>query len=57
MDTSAEYQPRTAERLIEILRAGSVNPRSWQAEAADEIERLRAALQRISTIAEDALKQ
>lgn len=36
-----EYQPRTAERLIEILRAQSQNPRSWQQEAADEIERLR----------------
>lgn len=35
-----EYQPRTAERLIEILRAQGANPRSWQAEAAGEIERL-----------------
>jgi hypothetical protein len=37
-----EYQPRTAERLVEILRAQDPNPRSWQAEAAAEIERLTA---------------
>lgn len=28
-----EYQPRTRERLIEILNAGDQNPRSWQQEA------------------------
>src|SRR4051812_43871053 len=29
-----EYQPRTTGRLIEILTAKGVNPRSWEAEAA-----------------------
>jgi hypothetical protein len=29
---SDEYQPRTRERLIEILQAQDQNPRSWQAE-------------------------
>ena len=33
-----EYQPRTRERLIEILRAHGENPRSWRAEAADALE-------------------
>jgi len=37
-----EYQPRTPERLVEILRAQGENPRSWQAEAAAEIARLTA---------------
>lgn len=35
-----DYQPRTPERLIEILRAQSEQPRSWQREAATTIERL-----------------
>lgn len=39
-----EYQPRTAARLVEILRAGHANPRSWQAETADKIEQFRDAL-------------
>lgn len=50
MATTDEYQPRTADRLIEILRATDPNPRSWQAEAASEIERLRAALTSIWTM-------
>lgn len=29
-----EYQPRTTERLVEILTAKGINPRSWEAEAA-----------------------
>ena len=33
-----EYQKRSAERLAEILRSESTGPRSWQAEAADEID-------------------
>lgn len=33
-----DYQPRTPERLVEILRAQSQNPRSWPNEAADAIE-------------------
>jgi hypothetical protein len=33
----SEYQPRTRERLIEILRAQDQNPRSWQQEAADAL--------------------
>jgi hypothetical protein len=35
-----EYQPRTPARLIEILRAQDDNPRSWEVEAAETIERL-----------------
>lgn len=35
----SDYQPRTPERLVEILRAQSQNPRSWPNEAADTIER------------------
>lgn len=42
---SDEYQPRTAERLVEILRSKGTNPRSWEAEAADAIERLQDALE------------
>lgn len=34
-----DYQPRTPERLVEVLRAQSQNPRSWSNEAADAIER------------------
>lgn len=37
-----EYQPRTAERLVEILKAQDQNPRSWQREAARMIEQSRA---------------
>jgi hypothetical protein len=37
---TAEYQPRTPERLIEMLRAQSEQPRSWQREAASTIEYL-----------------
>lgn len=37
--TATEYQPRSAARLVEILRAQDENPRSWQQEAADMIER------------------
>lgn len=40
---SDEYQPRTVERLVEILRSSSDNPRSWKREAADALERLSAA--------------
>jgi hypothetical protein len=36
---TGKYQPRTPERLAEILRSQDQNPRSWQREAADEIER------------------
>jgi hypothetical protein len=36
-----DYQPRTPERLIEMLRAQDANPRSWQQEAANTIERLK----------------
>ena len=36
-----EYQPRTVERLIELLRSFEYGPRSWQSEAADALERLR----------------
>ncbi len=39
-----EYQPRTTERLLEILGSESTGPRSWQAEAAAEINRLSLAL-------------
>lgn len=39
-----EYQPRTNERLVEILRAQDQNPRSWQQEAADAIERMQDAM-------------
>lgn len=35
-----EYQSRTPERLVEILRSQSPNPRSWQQEAADLLDRL-----------------
>lgn len=35
-----EYQPRTPERLVEVLRSHGYGPRTWQAEAADLIERL-----------------
>lgn len=42
----SEYQPRTPDRLMEILRAQDANPRSWQQEAADEIERLRDILRK-----------
>lgn len=41
---SAEYQPRTAERLIEILRAQDPNPRSWQQESADTMLRILTGL-------------
>jgi hypothetical protein len=41
-----EYQKRTPERLIEVLRSHTYS-RSWQLEAADEIERLRAVLKDI----------
>jgi hypothetical protein len=41
----SDYQKRTAERLIEILRSSDQNPRSWNQEAADEIERLRKGIQ------------
>lgn len=41
----SEYQPRTPERLVEILRSQDQNPRSWQQEAAREIGRLRSAAQ------------
>lgn len=34
----SDYQPRTPERLVEILRAKGENPRSFEAEAADRIE-------------------
>jgi hypothetical protein len=37
-----DYQPRTPERLIEILKAQDENPRSWQQEAALTIARLQA---------------
>jgi len=40
----SEYQKRTPERLIEILRSSDQNPRSWNQEAADEIASLRAQL-------------
>jgi hypothetical protein len=40
----SEYRRRTPERLIEILRSRDQNPRSWDQEAADEIERLQAQL-------------
>jgi 5-formyltetrahydrofolate cyclo-ligase len=39
---SDEYQPRTPERLCEMLRSQAVNPRSWQRETAAMIERLQA---------------
>lgn len=42
-----EYQRRTAERLVEILRAQDENPRSWQREAAGEIECLKGALEEL----------
>lgn len=38
--STTEYQPRTAGRIIEILRAKDRNPRSWQREAIGEIKRL-----------------
>lgn len=41
---SDDYQPRTPERLIEILRAQAPNPRSWQAEAAATISRMQGTL-------------
>lgn len=40
----SDYQKRTPERLIAILRSWDQNPRSWQQEAADEIASLRAQL-------------
>jgi hypothetical protein len=40
----SDYQKRTPERLIEILRSSDQNPRSWNQEAADEIASLRAQL-------------
>lgn len=40
----SDYQKRTPERLVEILRSSDQNPRSWNQEAADEIDRLRAEL-------------
>lgn len=51
MENANEYQPRTAQRLIEILRAKGENPRSLEAEAADEIERLRKAIEAIKLAA------
>lgn len=51
-----EYQKRTAERLVKILRSESTGPRSWQAEAANEIERLleiEAAYDHAQSCAED----
>lgn len=36
------YQPRTRERVIEILESQSQNPRSWQREAAAFIAAARA---------------
>lgn len=41
----SDYQKRTPERLIEILRSSDQNPRSWNQEAADEIERLSAKVE------------
>jgi hypothetical protein len=38
-----EYQPRTIERIIEILLAQNDNPRSWQYEA---VIHLRGCLHR-----------
>lgn len=37
----SEYQPRTHDRLVEILKAQDENPRSWQQEAADELARVK----------------
>jgi hypothetical protein len=37
----SEYQPRTLERIIEILQSQDQNPRSWQAEAASWLQQLR----------------
>lgn len=39
--TMSEYQARTPERLMEILRTQDANPRSWQQEAADAIQNLK----------------
>jgi hypothetical protein len=47
-----EYQPRTAERLVEILRAKSENPRSVYREAASEIERVASLKARIEELTE-----
>lgn len=44
MSDTNEYQPRTAARIVEILRSQGVNPRSLQAEAAGKIEQFRDAL-------------
>ena len=41
VEATDEYQPRTIERLIELLRSFEYGPRSWQSEAADALERLR----------------
>jgi hypothetical protein len=43
--SAPDYQPRTPERLIEILRSESTGPRSWQAEAAAVIEHRQKAIE------------
>ena len=53
---STEYQPRTAERLIEILNAQDDNPRSWQREAAVTIAQLEAALKECANRLERACR-
>lgn len=47
---SDEYQPRTAERLVEILRARSEVPRSIDREAAAMIEQLPALKSRVEQL-------
>lgn len=42
-----EYQRRSTERIIEVLRSGDQNPRSWQQEAASRLSAMQEALQAV----------
>jgi hypothetical protein len=53
----SEYQPRTVDRLVEILRSQDQNPRSWQQEAAGELERMCNALELIAGSTTDRLQE